>query len=309
MKFFLRNDPWPDGITKAAEDLQKGVHRHDVLEMAIRAVEGNPEIDTVGYGGRPNLFGVMQLDAAFMNGDGRQLGAVGALSHYRHPVSIARQLMQEGVHTLLAGTEGELFAREKGFEEEETLSPQRRDEWERKVKPLLDANQKLNMMLVRRVSSRFTSCEYDTAVMIASDGQGLSLATSSSGWDYKYPGRVGDAPIAGAGFYVDSVFGACVCTRMGEMSMRAGTARYVVAMIQSGLTVKDAVLKAVDDLAGLSGGTLGSLCIHAVNPAGDVFAVAANAAEPVSFWYWNERMAEPELRSAEPLAIPARRSL
>lgn len=304
MKFFIRNYKYPDGMEKAAQDLMKGESRHDVLESSIRLIEDNPQIDTVSYGGRPNLFGVMELDGAFMNGDGRQLGAVGSVTHYRHPVSIARHLMEEGVHTLLTGVEGELFAHEKGFEKEETLSPERRDEWETKIKPQLARQAHMHLELVRRISKRLEANTFDSVFMIASDGLGLSVATSSSGWDYKHPGRVGDAPIAGAGFYVDSRYGGCACTHSGEMSMRAGTARYVVTQMENGASPKEAALKGVEDLAGLSSGYLGPLVIHAVNKDGDCYVAGANITDEVYYWYWNEHMAEPELRKADPFLIP-----
>lgn len=305
MKFFIRNYRWPDGVQEAADALQAGRHRHDVLENGVRLLEDNPEIHTVGFGGRPNLFGVMELDAAFMNGDGRQLGAVGALRHYRHPVSIARQLMEEGVHTLLTGVEGELFARDKGFEEEDVLSPEQKQEWEEKVKPLLNPRERMRLMeMVRQVSNRFATLEHDTVFMIASDGQGLSVATSSSGWDYKHPGRIGDSPIAGAGFYVDSRYGGCACTHSGEMSMRAGTARYVVAQMENGASPEEAVTKGIADLAGLSGGYLGPLAIHAVNMRGEAFVGSLYARDEIYYWYWNETMPAPELRKAEHIPPP-----
>src|SRR4029077_5269847 len=132
---------------------------------------------------------------------------------------------------------------------------------------------------------------FDTIIMVASDGQGLSSASSTSGWPWKHPGRLGDAPIPGAGFYVDSRFGWCGCTHTGEMVMRAGIARYVVtqlafgkgvyeavgnASVELGKGVYEAVGNAVKDLAALTGGLIGGVTIHAADRDGNVRVVAVN---------------------------------
>src|SRR5260370_15791601 len=99
-------------------------------------------------------------------------------------------------------------------------------------------------------------------MMVGSDGQGLSSASSTSGWPWKHPGRLGDAPIPGAGFYVDSRFGWCGCTHTGEMAMRAGIARYVVTQLEFGKGVDQAVGNAVKDLAALTHGLIGGGTKH-----------------------------------------------
>jgi L-asparaginase len=159
--------------------------------------------------------------------------------------------------------------------------------------------------LVRELTGKeAVKMERGTVVMAASDGQGISAATSTSGWFYKHPGRVGDTPIPGAGFYVDSRFGAAACTYTGEMSMRAGTARYVVAQMEAGKTVSEAVDAAVKDVAALKNGFLGTLVIHAVDRDGKERVVAINPKETeIKYWYWNEDMPRPECRTAETINI------
>jgi isoaspartyl peptidase/L-asparaginase-like protein (Ntn-hydrolase superfamily) len=110
LKFILRNSEWPDGIEQGVRDLLAQKHRHDVLEEVLRELEQNEKIDSVGYGGIPNILGQMELDAAFMNGDNRMVGAVGAVSNFL-PVRIARRLMERGLHTMLVGDGAERFAR------------------------------------------------------------------------------------------------------------------------------------------------------------------------------------------------------
>src|SRR4029079_1329507 len=137
-KFFLRAFEKEQGLEEAVRDLNKGRHRDDVIEEAIRALEQDPAEDTVGYGGYPNVLGIMELDAAFMDGNSRNCGAVAGVTNYL-PVRIARRLMQRQLHTLLLGEGAEVFALECGLKPEPTLSNPQRELWERTIKPLLDA--------------------------------------------------------------------------------------------------------------------------------------------------------------------------
>ena len=310
-KFFLRNYEWGNGVEAARELLLSGKHRHDVLEMVLRSIEADETIETVGYGGYPNLLGEMELDAAFMDGNGRMLGAVAAIKHFVHPSSVARRLMESGLHTMLCGEGAESFAREHGFEPAETLSPLVKERWQNIVSPSIEKQKKATSLeTVRQLKwpdlSGVQCSKKDTAVMIASDGNGLSVATSTSGWAAKHPGRVGDSPICGAGFYVDSKYGACICTHTGEVAMRAGTARNVVAQLASGKSVQDAVSLAVEDLSSLRGGHLGGLVIHAVDSFGEARVVGVNVEPSVKYWYWHEKLEAPRCIAAEAIALQAR---
>jgi N4-(beta-N-acetylglucosaminyl)-L-asparaginase len=300
-KFFLRVSYRAQGLDLAMRDLQSGMHRHDVLEQAVRALELDPADDSVGYGGFPNIHGAMELDGAFMDGNNRMLGAVAAVRHFL-PVRIARCLMERGQHVLLVGEGAELFARDCGLKPEPTLSEAQRERWERDIKPLLAGfgNRPL-IEIVGELAEPRKNENRDTTVMIASDGTGISAAASTSGWPYKFPGRVGDTPVAGAGLYVDSRYGGGACTHTGEMSMRAGTARYIVARMEQGDSPRQAVHAAVGDLAMLAGGALRSLVVHAIGRDGGAHVVAVNAARPIKYQYWCEGMPEPECREAEPL--------
>ena len=301
-KFFLRAFEKEQGLEKAARDLRAGHHRDDVLEEAIRALEQDPAEDTVGYGGYPNVLGIMELDAAFMDGDSRNCGAVAGVANFL-PVSIARRLMQQQLHTFLLGEGAEAFAYECGLKPEATLSNAQRENWERTVKPLLDGREEQSLMDVVRAIPSPKNPNLDTTVMIASDGNGLSGAASTSGWPYKHPGRVGDAPIIGAGLYVDSRFGGACCTHTGEMSMRAGTARFVVAQMEAGKSVDAAVRAAIEDLSHLRGGRLRELIIHAIDCDGEAYVAAVNAEAPVFYLYWNEDLRRAERRAAEAISL------
>ena len=231
LKFILCNSVSSKGIDKWAKQLLEGKPRHDVLEGSLREHEEDETIDSVGYGGIPNILGEMELDASFMNGDNRGVGAVAAVRNFL-PIRIARRLMDKGLHTLLVGAGAERFAHDCGLFPEMTLSPSQHERWERHIKPKLEHVGSTPLMdLVSRLASPPTGM-FDTVVMVASDGLGMSCASSTSGWPWKHPGRLGDTPIAGAGFYVDSRYGWCGCTHTGEMAIRIGAARHVVSQLQ-----------------------------------------------------------------------------
>jgi isoaspartyl peptidase/L-asparaginase-like protein (Ntn-hydrolase superfamily) len=298
-KFFLRVSHHPQGLTEAQAGLLQGNHRHDIIEQGIRVLESDESDDSVGFGGFPNVLGEMELDAAFMDGDTRNFGGIAGVTRFL-PVRIARRLMERQVHTFLTGTGAELFAAACGFAPEPTLSERQRQEWERRVKPLLEkfGPERLYALVEKLADPK--NKNLDTTVMIAHDGNGLSGGASTSGWPYKHPGRVGDTPIAGAGLYVDSRYGACACTWTGEMSMRASTARLVVEHLKLGKTPKEAALTAIEDLMWLKGGVSRCLVIHILDAYGNEHVTAVNSDKVIPYHYWCEGMAAPELRNATP---------
>jgi L-asparaginase / beta-aspartyl-peptidase len=297
-KFFLRVSDNEQGLEEAARELRVGRSRDDVLEQSVRILEQDPADDSLGFGGFPNLRGIIELDAAFMDGDSRNCGAVAGVTNFL-PVSIARRLMQQGLHTFLLGEGAEIFAREAGLKQEPTLSDAQREKWEREIKPLLDQRgQKTHMDIVRQIAFP-EERNLDTTVMIASDGKGLSGAASTSGWPYKHPGRAGDTPIIGAGLYVDSRYGGSCCTHTGEMSARASTARFVVAQMEIGKSARDAVHAAIENISHLRGGLLRALVVHAIGRDGNAHVAAVNAEAPIFYWYWNEDLPKPERRETE----------
>ena len=103
----------------------------------------------------------------------------------------------------------------------------------------------------------------DTTVFLSADAsKGIHAATSTSGWAWKYPGRLGDSPIPGAGFYADSRYGAAACTHTGEMTMRCATSRTIVLAMKLGYSLGDAIKLAVEELDELAGGFLGGVVIR-----------------------------------------------
>ncbi len=121
----------------------------------------------------------------------------------------------------------------------------------------------------------------------------------TSGWAWKYPGRLGDSPIIGAGSYADSRYGACACTHTGEMTIRAGTARSVVLYLKVGLSLEDAVYEAAKDLADLETGYLDEVVIHAIDKSGNYKVVGVNSPAAVKYLVWHDHMNVPEIKEAE----------
>ena len=152
LKFLLRNCEISNGIEQAARDLLAQKHRHDVLENCLRELEEDESIDAVGYGGAPNILGVMELDASFMDGNNRSVGAVAAVQKFL-PIKIARRLMDTRLHTLLVGPGAERFAFDCGLKSEPTLAPAQHKKWEQDVKPLLGSHNSRLLDLVAQLTA------------------------------------------------------------------------------------------------------------------------------------------------------------
>jgi N4-(beta-N-acetylglucosaminyl)-L-asparaginase len=206
----------------AWEILNAGGRALDAVETGVRVPEGDPEVMTVGYGGYPDRYGRVTLDASIMDEDGG-CGSVAFLQHIKHPISVARQVMEKTPHVMLAG-EGALdFALANGFEREDLLTPEARSAWE-----LWKANN-------GEVTPMINIENHDTIGMLTLDQAGdLSGACTTSGAAFKYHGRVGDSPIIGAGLYVDNEVGAATSTGWGEAVIRAVGCFLVVELMRQG---------------------------------------------------------------------------
>ncbi len=121
------------GFAVAMERLRDEGPALDGVEIAVRTVEDNPEDHTVGYGGLLNLIGQVELDALIMDGRTLAAGAVAALKGFRHPVSIARCVMEELPHVMLAGEGAAHFARETGFQAEDLLTDEALRIWRERL--------------------------------------------------------------------------------------------------------------------------------------------------------------------------------
>lgn len=242
------------GLPSGMSILRDGGSALDAVEAALRCCEDNLADHYVGTGGLPNARGLVELDASIMVGSSRAFGAVAALRDYPNPISVARAVLEKlPQHALLVGEGAALFAQECGFETAELLTEDARRLW---VSSLLAdddvragreavegentaatpgdvAYKHAALELVRRMAPH--EGPWGTINVLALDRSGeLVAGVSTSGYPYKYPGRVGDSAVPGAGNYCDLRYGAAACTGRGELAMRATGARTVVTHLASG---------------------------------------------------------------------------
>jgi beta-aspartyl-peptidase (threonine type) len=234
------------GLAAAMEMLGAGASAMDAVEAALRAAEANEADHYVGVGGLPNLLGDVELDASIMDGATLRAGAVGAVTGFPHPISIARAVCDRlPQHLLLVGAGAERFADEVGIERGPTLTDEARRMWRDGLAPdgLAEAETghgEGEVAYRRQVIERLAaltppSGPWGTTNVLALDSAGnLAAGVSTSGYPWKYPGRVGDSALIGAGNYCDNRVGAAACTGRGELAIRACTARSVLFAVQAG---------------------------------------------------------------------------
>ena len=218
-------------VERAFNMLELGASALDALETGINAVEMDESVQSVGYGGLPNRAGYVELDAAIMDARGHRSGAVAALRGFRRPISVARRVMEVLPHALLVGEGAAEFAREQGFEEEETLSPEASEQW----------------LQWRETQAPPADVEdsHDTVGMIIWTPDTIVVGCSTSGLKWKYPGRVGDSPIVGAGLYADEEVGAAVATGNGDEISRVALCSRVDFLMERGMSAQEACDEAI----------------------------------------------------------------
>jgi len=295
-------EAWP-GFKTTVEQLKAGADPLTAMVEGISLVEREPKVRSVGFGGWPNMLGVMECDAAVMDGNTREVGAVGAVPNTIPVAKLAHEVMKKLPHVMLTGEGARRFATETGFSIDDVLLEDSKRVWWERLEKEMTPEQKAafpNTPLAPLLKT-ITDPERvrDTTVWLAADRErGIHAATSTSGWAWKYPGRLGDSPIPGAGYYADSRYGAAACTHTGEMTMRSATARTIVLAMKLGYSLTDAVKLAVDELDELAGGFLGGVVIHAVDAHGNHQVTNFRCQGEIRYWLWEDSMPEPELRDA-----------
>jgi len=197
----------------------------DAVEAAIRALEDDPTFDA-GTGAMLNRDGEVELDAMLMRGDDLAAGAVAAVRRIRNPISLARRLLERGEHLFLVGAGANRFAADEGISEVDEgslLVGRERSRWE-------------EMRAGRGPSVRaLFEGPLGTVGAVARDAAGrLAAGTSTGGTPDKYPGRVGDSPVLGAGCYCDGAAGGASATGYGEALLRATFCRDAVRLLEEG---------------------------------------------------------------------------
>ena len=264
------------GIEAAVDILKSGGSAIDAVEAGIRLVEDNPEDHSVGRNSYPNLLGELELDACIMDGRTLESGGVSALKNHPAAISVARKVMEKLPHVLLTGDGAERFADEMGFTRDEAmLSDEITDLRDRYLRRVLgdDVYENLDnhdaLWDMVKISTD-PEKRFGTVNFIAQDKNGdICGGVSTSGWAWKYPGRVGDSPIIGAGNYADNRFGAAACTGMGEMAIRACTAHSLVFYMKMGMSVAEAGERAMADLRDLGGNYISRMNLIALDKDGN----------------------------------------
>ncbi len=281
------------GITDAVDVLRGGGSALEAVISGIKLVEANPNDHSVGFSGLPNLLGQVELDASVMVGEGLTAGAVGGLQDYQDAVELARMVMEELPHSLIVGDGAKRFASEMGKLPVELLTEDARLIWQARLErdqETGDASQRRFAQkigaLVRRVSQdpEKPAPPHGTVNFIARDREGrLAVGVSTSGWAWKYPGRLGDSPIIGAGNYADDRWGAAACTGRGEMAMRCSTAHSVVTFMRFGMSLSEALSTAMEDLRALNDPYASEMNIVAVDRDGNHSGASTTAGKTYIF--------------------------
>jgi len=222
---------WNHGIAaneKAWQVLHQTGNILDAVEEGVKVTEADLSSRSVGLNGHPDREGIVTLDASIMNKDG-DCGSVCFVRQIKHPIMLARKVMEDTPHVMLAGEGAKQFAVSEGFPIEiEELNPDAARDFEAwkdssEYKPIINIE------------------NHDTIGMVGVDADGnLSGSCTTSGLAYKMHGRVGDSPIIGAGLYVDNEVGAATATGMGESIIKICGSFLAVELMRQGRTPEEA---------------------------------------------------------------------
>jgi beta-aspartyl-peptidase (threonine type) len=220
----------------AAQVLRGGGSALDAVERAVVVLEDDPSFNA-GTGACLNADGLIELDAAIMEGRGLRAGAVCALPPFVHPIAIARAVLDDGRHVLYAGDGARRFAVDRGF----TPST---------AEAMTTDAARANWLAVHRQHAP-DAWAGGTVGAVARDMRGsVAAATSTGGLTAKAPGRVGDSPLVGAGTYADDDGGACSFTGLGEAAIRLGLAKTAADAMRARVAPEEAARAAIRALGG-----------------------------------------------------------
>jgi len=222
----------PNATEAAFELLKNGGSALDAVEQGCRVEEANAQGQSVGIGGLPDRDGNVTLDACIMNSNG-DYGAVVYLQNIKHPISVARKVMEETPHVIMAGSGAEKFAVSQGFVRENLLTPASEKAWkewlvEAQYKPIINIE------------------NHDTIGMLALDQNGdIAGGCTTSGLAYKMAGRVGDSPIIGSGLFIDNEIGGATATGLGEEVLKTVGSFLIVELMRQGRSPQQACEEAI----------------------------------------------------------------
>lgn len=247
----------PNATAKAWEVINNGGIALDAVEQGVMVEEADIENQSVGKGGRPDRDGKVTLDACIMDKDSN-CGAVLCMQNIAHPVAVARKVMEETPHVMLAGSGAEQFAYEKGFRRAQLLTEKSKKEW-------------LEWKKTSKYEPVINIENHDTIGMLAIDKNGdIAGACTTSGMAYKISGRVGDSPIIGAGLFVDNEVGGATATGVGEEVVRTVGSFLIVELMRQGKSPQEACEEGVKRIIEKNKGKLNfQIGFIAVNKKGE----------------------------------------
>ena len=230
---------WEHGLAanqEAWEKLMSGSNGISSIESGVKISEADPSVRSVGYGGLPDREGIVTLDACIMD-KYSNCGSVSYLQNIKHPISVARLVMEDTPHVMLSGKGALDFALSKGFKQENLLTDQSKKDW-------LNWKKKSNYSPIINIEN------HDTISMLLIDqNRDLFGACTTSGAAWKMHGRVGDSPIIGAGLFLDNEVGAAAATGLGEAVIRTSGSAMVVELMRQGYSPLQACKTIVDRIS------------------------------------------------------------
>ncbi len=270
---------WPHGKPaneKAAEVFQAGGSLLDAIEKGINVPESDPNVMSVGYGGLPGADGVVSLDAGIMDGTRHRAGAVCFLHGIKNPISVARLVLEKTRHTTMAGEGALRFAMENGFRPEQLLTPKSLERWlQWKANP-------------HHETFWITPDNHDTIGMVAVDGRGhVAAGCSTSGLEWKIPGRVADSPLVGLGYFADDHAGAASATGDGDLMSNYCTSVSIVHTMARGASPQEACNELLQHMVKTDPKNRESeSAVIAINPKGEIGAASMNKQFHLRYALW-----------------------
>ena len=266
-------------VARGRAILKAGGSALDAVCATVVALEDDPNYNA-GTGACLNFDGFCELDASVMESRESRVGAVAALQRVKNPILVARKVMEETDHVMLAGEGAQRFARVMGFPDHDPITPARRADWESKRRQMDEVLGKRGLKM-RRFLKDHPEYAGGTVGAAAVDMNGvLAAATSTGGVTMKLVGRVGDSPLAGAGNYA-SRYVAASATGTGEFVIRTLAARSISEAMERGASLKNAL----DDVLGRLGRDFDAdVGIIAVDGAGTPLAMHRTRDMPHAFF-------------------------
>ena len=271
------------GVEKAAREglraLSNGRSALDAVEAAVMTMEDDP-IFNAGKGSALTYLGTIEMDAGIMDGRDLSAGAVALVRRVKNPIRLARIVMENTDHVLLAGTTAERLAKNFRLPSANPITAKRRQAW---VSARRGARARIPWLKKNRALLRMYPeiLGHDTVGAVAVDAAGnFASASSTGGMGMKLPGRIGDTPLIGSGLYSDNKSGAATVTGWGEIAVKLALSRTVCLMMETGISAPKAAEKCVRMASTRLHGHAG---VIAIDRSGNLAAVHNTAYMPWAY--------------------------